>query len=326
LVLTRLLHVACFCAVVVAAAGPAHAQRDTTAEAFARLEEILTPQLDNGMLGSHGIFPLMFVSATPAYEETKASYPAAALQALVRIFDGKNIRACEACMNPRVSFENGRLDMNTSSLAVDEIVMFDARVRGKSAPARAAVWLDETRTGVAIRIISLENSQVLFAANIDGALRERSRSQKNFTFTDEIGRRLRGESLTHIFIDAALLPGQHISVDIAEQFGDDNCNLAGITMSVLDPIVGFGAAYHRVIPQAFNLTVGAQVIASLPTAFVSAFAGDVTQVLDPLVVAVLIARFPIPSTNFAAVATVSSKGTVALGVTLMNFSVLPFLP
>ena len=93
-----------------------------------------------------------------------------------------------------------------------------------------------------MRVVSLRTGQILYAANIDGRLREQQRTAKNFTFTDDLERRLRGESLTHVWVDLGLFPGQHVSLDVVDQFGDRNLDLAGITFSAFDPIVGVGAA------------------------------------------------------------------------------------
>lgn len=310
--------------VVVLAAAPALAQRTTTADAFERMKEALSPVVANGVL--EGVLPVILVGATPAYEETRAWFPTAAVVALAEVFGAQNIRACEACMSPRLSIEDGRLEHNSVTVAIDEIVAIDNKARGGGAPARAAIWVEETPDGLAIRIISLENSQILFAKNLDGQLREDVRTGQNFSFSADVARRIRGDSLTHVFIDAALYPGQHISLDVVDQFGDRNLDMAGVTFSAFDPVVGIGAVYYRVIPEAFNLTLGAQIVGSIPTIAASAISGEITDVLDPPITGVLVARMPIPQTSYAVLLTASTNGQFGVGVSLLNASFLPVLP
>lgn len=307
-------------------ATPAFADKLATEGAFDRLEESLRPQVEEGALSPRGIGPSMFVGAQPAFEKTSAWFPGEALSFVVRMFGAQNIRVCEACMNPRVYIREGLMEHN-SVLSLQEIVRIDTEVRGAGAPARSAIWLDETVNGVSLRIVSLENGQVLYAANIDNDLQERKTTANNYNLTVDLGRRLRGESLSHVFIDIGMLPGQHISIDFAEQFGPYNHNLAGLTLSIIDPVVGIGLAYYRVIPFAFNLTLGVQVIMSVPTALVTAIDQDSGgDLIDPLATGVAVLRFPIPHTSIALLGTASTNGAFSVGVTLMNFSILPVLP
>jgi hypothetical protein len=312
-------------AIALVVCAPATAQRNTTSDAFERLKEAMRPVVDDGVL--QGVLPVMVVGATPAFEDTRAWFPTAAVVALVDVFGPQNLRACEACMSPRLSVQNGRMEHNSVAVSVDEVVAIDLQNRGPGAPARAAVWLDETTDGVAIRVISLENSQILYARNFDGRLQEESRTARNLSITDDLQRRLRGDSLTHIFIDAAVYPGQHFSADVVDQFGDKNLDMAGITFSLYDPVVGVGAVYYRAIPEAFNLTVGAQIVASIPTiAAQSVLGNDTGDLLDPPVTGVLVARLPLFQTSYAVLLTASTNGRIGVGLTLLNFSFLPVLP
>jgi hypothetical protein len=268
---------------------------------------------------------MIIVSARPAFEETRSWYPTAAVVALADAVGRANLRACEACMQPRVYAGDGTLQYSSGALTLEEIVAIDTNTRGKGAPARTAAWIDETDSGVAVRIVSLATGEILFAQNFDGALREEKRTGEVFNFTSDVQRRLRGEALTHIFIDAALYPGQHFSLDVVDQFGSRNLDMAGITLSLTDPVLGVGGAYYRVIPEAFNLTVGVQGIVSIPTAAANALGAD-GDIIDPLLTGVLVVRWPIPYTSFGALAMVSTNGTIGVGVTLMNFTILPILP
>lgn len=229
-------------------------------------------------------------------------------------------------MAPRLRVEGGRVEQTTVALDVPEIVRFDESVRGASQPARTAIWLDETVGGVSLRIIDLRNSRVVAAENFDDTLIDAASLRRNTTMVKELARRARRDALAHSFIDIAVLPMQHISLDWTEQWGDTNANLAGITLSVLDPLLGIGGNYFRIIPEAFNLTIGAKFVVSLPTALVRALSPDTMVLFDPLFTGVLVIRWPIFKTNFAIVGTLSTNGKVGLGISLLNTSLIPVLP
>lgn len=229
-------------------------------------------------------------------------------------------------MTPRLYVAHGRLEQNSTSPAVDELARLDEAMRGKSAPAVVAIWLDENESGVSLRIVDLRTSQILLAENFDPRLREMARTTRNFTLTRELERRARGEALTHTFIDAAVYPKQHFSFDFAEQWGPDNCNLSGLTVALYDPIGGVGGAYYRIIPQALNAMIGGQVTVSIPTAIASGISGNDVPLFDPLITATLVIRFPIGSSNYGILATASTNGRFGVGISLMNFTLLPVLP
>lgn len=304
----------------------AFAQRDSTREALARLEESLGQKLEQSGLTVKDAGPIVVVSVAPAFEESKAWYPNAALTALLRVFGAANLRSCEACMVPRLFVDSGHVEENSAPPDVAEIVKLDESARGSGPPARTAVWLDETAEGVSLRVVDLKNSHILLAENFDPLLKESARTRRNITLSEELDRRARHEAIAHLFFDATLYPGQHVSLDWTEQWGDSNANLSGVTLSLFDPVLGIGGCYYRVIPSAFNLMVGVQVIMSLPTGLVKAVTRSDATLIDPLLTGVAVVRFPIASSNYGIVFTASTNGRFGLGISLMNISFLPFLP
>lgn len=314
--------------VLLAGALPATAlaQRGTTQDALSRMEETVAMRVEDGVFTAEDVTPAIVVSVAPAFEETRAWYPTAALASLVRVFGAAGLRSCEACMAPRLHVEQGRMEQNLVSLTTAEIIRLDENSRGTALAARTAIWLDETPEGVSLRIIDLRNSRIVVAENFDPGLVERARTSKNFSLTRELERRARGDAITHTFFDVAAYPGQHVSWDFMEQWGDTNHNLSGLTLSLFDPVVGIGGAYYRVVPKALNIMVGAKIIMSVPTALVSAVAGEQQDVLDPLLTAVLVVRVPIASSNYGLILTASTNGQIGLGISMMNISLLPVLP
>lgn len=314
---------------VLLVAAPARADREVTREALARLEETLRMRREDRSSALTELTPALIVSTRPMFEETRTWFPAAARAALVAVLGSSGLRVCEACAAPRTFVADGSLVQNTGDVSLEELLRLDEGTRGTSAPARTAVWLDETEAGVALRIVELANARVVLAENFEPYLEERARTRRNFSLTRDLERRSRGDALTHVFIDAALYPSQHVSVEWAEQWGPDNGNLAGFVLSAFDPVLGLGAAYHRVIPQALNITVGAKAVLSVPTAVIDLLATQgaaPTQLIDPLMSVVFVVRVPIPQTNFGLTVTGSTNGRFGAGISLMNFSLLPILP
>lgn len=323
MVLSRIVSILCITLGLLLPTTAARAQRAETSEALERLRDVLEPVVQDGVLA--GVSPILVVSARPAFESTRSWFPTAAVVALGDAVGRANLRACEACMNPRATMREGAFVYASGTLSLAEIVAIDTDMRGAAAPAMAAAWIDETDGGIAVRIISLTTGRILFAENLDGQLTSRVRSARTFRFTDDLERRLRGESLTHVALDIGVLPGQHVSLDILDQFGDRNLDLAGVSVSVVDPFLGVGGAYYRVIPEAFNLTIGAQALVAIPTAAGNAL-GLEGELIDPLLTGVLVARWPIPNSGFGILATASTNGTLTIGFSLLNVSFLPVLP
>ena len=304
-----------------ATAGPS-----TTLEAFERLEEVLELRIEDGLLVRDEVLPAIVVSARPLYEESAPLFGNRALEVLVSSFGDRGLRMCEACMAPRTIVENGDLVVQTGPIGLDEVVRLDDQLRGEGQASRSAIWIDEHRRGVSIRIVDLATARVLFAQNIDPSLAEVRRTRNRYRLAAELERRADDDGLTQAFFDFTIAPDQHLSLEWNDQWGRDNGNLSGFTISVLDPFIGIGGSYHRRIPLA-NTLIGTKVLVSLPTAFSRVFddTGDF-QLVDPLITAVGVVRVPLGRSNYGVVATASTNGNFGVGLSLMNISLLPVIP
>lgn len=304
----------------------ASGQRETTRAALERLEESLAARQTEGAFETKDLLPAIVVSAQPAFEESKAWYPTAALATLVRVFGAPSLRSCEACRQPRLHVENARLEQNTADLSAEEIARLDQGARGSAAPARTALWLDENAGGVSLRIVDLANSRIVLAENFDPRQVEPARTRHQVSLVTELDRRARGDSLTHAILDLTVYPGQHLSLDWVDQWGDTNANLSGVSISFLKPALGVGGAYYRIFPSLWDLSVGAKVLLSLPTALVSSVSDIDSTFMEPLLTGVLIVRLPLFRTNYGLTLSVSTNLDVGIGLSLLNISLLPFLP
>jgi hypothetical protein len=310
------------------ALGPAvaHAQRQSSRDALTRLEETLALEQQDHAFDLKQLAPAIVVSTRPAFEETRVWFPNAALATLAHVLGAGSLRACDACMSPRLYVAEGHIDQDVGDLDLAEIVRLDDSTRGSSAPARTAIWLDETPGGVSLRMVDLRNGRILVAQNFDPQLQEEAHTVRAYTLTRELARRVRGDALTQTFIDVAVYPGQHVSLDFSEQWGDTNANLSGVSLSAFDPLVGLGVSYFRVVPQALNIAVGGKLLMSLPTALVQSVNKGSGQVTDPLLTGVFMVRVPIATSNYGVILSGSTNGRFGVGFSLMNLSLLPFLP
>lgn len=278
----------------------------------------------DGLVVPEDVLPAILVSAQPHWEESQDWYATRAIEVLQHTFGTSGLRLCEACMAPRALVEDGAMVYQTGPVGLDEVVRLDDRTRGDARPARTGVWLDENRGGVSVRIVDLHTGRVLFAQNIDPTLVEHANTRRVYTLSEELERRARGDSLTQTFVDVALYPKQHISIDFTDQWGATNANLTGVTISVLDPVVGLGLSHYRRIDVG-NVLIGAKGLVSLPTA-IARSQGDESDIIDPMLTGVGVVRVPLGRTNYGVCATLSTNGVFGLGVSLLNIRLLPVLP
>lgn len=281
--------------------------------------------MEDGRLSKDDVMPALLVSAEPRYASSEGWFATRAIEVLQDAFGNDGLRLCEACMAPRTVVEDGHLAFQTGPVALHEVLRLDASARGDAPPAKTAIWLDEHRGGVSIRIVDLASSRVIFAQNVDPNLYETKNTERMYTLSAELERRARGDSLTQAFVDVAIYPGQHISLDWTDQWGATNANLSGVTLSAFDPILGIGAVHYRRV-RLLNILIGGKAIVSLPTAVVQSVSDDIGDVLDPLLTGVAVVRVPFGRSNYGAVATVSTNGEFGLGISLLNVSLLPVIP
>lgn len=289
------------------------------------MEELLALRIDDGRLNPDDVLPALIVSTKPRYEESADWFGTAALSAMTKTFGTGGLRLCEACMVPRTHAEQAHLIYQTGPLTLEEIIRLDDLARGDAQPARTAIWIDEYRGGVSVKIVDLRTGGVLYAQNVDPTLVEVRNTQRTYSLAAELERRARGDSLTQAFVDVAVYPQQHFSLDWTDQWGKTNANMSGVTLSLFDPVLGVGACHYRRV-DLLNLLLGGKVILSIPTAVANSFTDDNVDIFDPMVTAVGVVRVPFGRSNYGAVLTASTGGRVGIGISLMNISLLPVIP
>ena len=126
-----------------------------------------------------------------------------------------------ACRFPRTYAEPGRLEQRTGPVGVAELRLIDHNLRGNGAAAKSGIWLEETARGISVKVVQLASGRILLAENIDlkevsaPSLRNGWNAYENLSDAPR-------EGITHAFVDIGLYPGQHISGDWVEQWGQNN--------------------------------------------------------------------------------------------------------
>ncbi len=306
----------------------AYAQSPTTVDALVRLGEVLELRLEDGQLEADRLRPAVLVSAVALDPAHQAWFSTRAVEVLLLQLGAGSLRICEACMAPRFVTDSTGLTLQTGPVGLDEVSRLDERYRGGAEPAQVGIWLDEQRSGVSVRIVDLASGQVVFAQNVDPMLAEVKNTARIYHLSSELERRARGDGLTQSFVDIGMFPGQHLSLDWTDQWGDTNRNLSGFTLSVFDPLIGVGASHYRCV-KAANMTFGGKLVLSLPTAAVRSI-GDVAdagdELLDPLVTIVGVARIPFGRSNYGGLVSLSTNGRLGIGISLMNLRLFPVFP
>lgn len=312
----------------------AYAERQRTAESFLRLEEILRDQVESRALNAGDTFPIIIVRAVPSYEDSRNSFVHRSIQSLRGAFGPSNVRYCEGCSASHSKIRESGLEViSPDSMTLADISDFDTAMRGATPPAQTAWWLIENADGITVRGVSLSSGRVVFAQNISPNLTAQLRTQRNYTASKDLLRRHRGDSLTHAVVDLAVYPSQHIAIDFLEQWGSYNQRFFGVSASLIDPVLGLGASYGEAFPNLMNAMLGGKLLMSVPTALIRSLTrnlggGAPTELIDPLLTLVGVARVPMPifDGNYAVNLFVSTNGKVGIGVSTLNTSFLPVLP
>ncbi len=305
-----------------------------TRDSLFRAEEVLSALWDDGVFDENNLSPMIVVGVFPYSEDTRRELSARGYSVLRRSFRDVTLRICQACMSARVFQKQGRLDYSIGLPPPEDVKRLDEQMRGVSPPARSMVTLTESARGVALEIVSLVNGRVLYAEHFTPELERERRSRQSFSRAAELQRRSRGESLTHSFVDYGLLGynvagglvGVHLALDWMEQWGPNNEFLTGLSISVVGPVLGVGASAGMAFPQLFDALMGAKVHLSVPNLLVSTIAQSDQEIIDPTVTVTGYLRVPYGLDNYGAFLFGSSSGSLGIGISSLNTSILPVVP
>lgn len=313
---------------------PLLAQTDQEQAPLSEMQRYFDQQRQSGHLQEAGPL-LLFVRPSGAPEVDQALLENI-VGILAEIVSPEDIRVCAACMRPRTQVQTNRAQRHTAPPTLTELATLDAQLRGGAPPAHLVLVVQRLGPEIALQIYRLQNGSLLASELFTGRKRETQQMALRLPYREGIKQKARGWGLTHWVVDAVVYPNAHFGMDVLDQVGEYRNHLIGVSTSMWNPLLGAGVAYHYVLQDYWNATVGAKLLLSMPTLIAKGLADDFQTGVgfEPTFTPVLMARVPIPNTplTLSAMASVSvDVGAVRLpqvgiGLSLVDLFPAPVLP
>lgn len=308
-------------AAAILAAEPAFALLGQTASDLAVLEDTLRDRIERERSLKERVAPLILAPPVHYWRESREDFQAAVTETVTKgMGEGGEVIACLDCDTWRLHVREGQsLNMQNGEIALEELGRLKQNPLYRSAKALATV--SETPSGVAMRITSLDDGRVLFFALADSSA-TLDDAKPFFNYAKERDRRLRGESLSYVFINTGLYPNGMFQLEFLEQWGERNQHLSGIGLSLFNPTFALGLVYHYMLPGMPRLHASGAVYYPLQNALASAVDDD-QDVTDKFVAQLMIqGTF---SDSYGIFASLNTEGTFSIGVNFYNPLFMPFL-
>ena len=312
----------------------AETPRISVNQSLRHMEERLHGLVEAGNLRQE--MPVLVASISTVSPENEEWFVPYAMKSLVAIFGPNNMRVCHDCIKTEVTETTGRLTLRRNDWNIQKLVQMDQQLRQESPAAKSAIYINENQNIVSVRVVSLADSHVIFAANFDPDFKLLERSENIRRHWVELEKRKAGAGHTHVLWDGIMYPNQHLALDILDQFGARGEHLAGISTSMFTPILGLGFAYHYVFQDAWNVSLGTKVLFAAPNLLLRVLFEEDLELIDPLINTVFVLRVPIPETNIAVSGMIASgfdsfpfptqSPTLGVGLTLLNPTFMPVFP
>ena len=301
-------------------ASPGLAMLSQTASDLQVLEDALRQATEADPSLLQQATPMLLAPPLHHWRESRDDFAAAALATLTTIFSTPQaIIPCPDCDAWRLNVRPGNgLDIYNGELSLGELGRLQRDHRYSA--AKALTVIQETPSGVQVRITSLTDGRLIWSRLADSS--ERLDQVKPWTnFAAERDRRLRGESLSYVFINLGLYPNPLFQLEFIEQWGDRNQHLSGVAISLLNPNASVGVVYHYMMPKLRRLHLGGSLYFPLQNlAQSSGSSRDVSsQFVGQGMVEYTFAN------SYGMFGSVSSKGQFSIGFNFYNPLFMPFL-
>ncbi len=265
--------------------------------------------------------PMLISTPIHHWRESRNDFAAAVTKMLAAVFSKKGeLVQCPDCNNWRVKVqEGGALVINNGELSLAEL----ERLRHGSpyGPAKSLALIEETPAGIAFKVISLEDGQIMISTVADSTL-SINKTRPYLHLQQERERRLRGEALSYVFINLGLYPQGLFQLEYLEQWGSRNQYITGLGLSFFNPDFSLGAVMHYMLPQSKKLQIVGGIYVSLAKALQSSV-GSNNDGGMPFQIQTM-AEYSVGS-NFGLFAGISTQGRLSVGFNLYNPLFLPFL-
>jgi len=218
-------------------------QAAQTSRDLAKLEDTLRFHFNRETDLKKAVVPMLVSTPQHCWVESRDDFAAAAVDVLMSVFNKtQDLIQCPDCDTFRLHVtDNMQVRINNGELALAE--MATLRQNSRYANAKSLSSIKETPSGVQIRITSLTDGSILFAALVDSS-QDLDDVKPWHNFSAELERRRRGESLYYVFINFGMYPNVLFQVEWLEQWGKYNQHISGLAWSFVNPIAAIGISYH----------------------------------------------------------------------------------
>jgi hypothetical protein len=304
-------------ATLLAGAHSAYALLPQTARDLRVMEDRLGFEMGELRGGAQAVTPILVASPEPYWQESRADFAESAHAALARVFSGSgDLIPCAECGRARVYVSaDARTVVQTGEISLSDLARL--RERPGFAQAKSLLTLRETPSGIAIRLLALEDGRVLYEGLADGT-QTLADAEPPLRLAREMERRKRGESLTYVHIDAGIYPNALVQIKWLEQWGNRNQHLSGLAISAFNPNGALGATYLYMLPFFHRrATLGGIAYYRLDSMFNGGADGGAFAFQGSLNYAF--------SGAYGAFIAAGSNGVVSIGLSLQNPVLIPFL-
>ncbi len=211
------------------------------------------------------ITPLLIAPPKHLWMESKNDFRDAVFNMLSKVFSepGQIIDCPDCGLNRVYVAKDQRLTIQSGDLSMGEFSQIKKNTLYEK--ARAIAFVEETSSGVYMKIVSLDDGQILFAHLADSS-KNLDHAKPYLHFNKEYERRLRGEALSYMFVNLGLMPFSSFTLQLEwlEQWGTYNQHISGIALSLMNPIVALGPSYHYLLRSNPKINFGGTLFVALP--------------------------------------------------------------
>jgi hypothetical protein len=300
-------------------ADPALAIFHQTGEDLAVLEDRLRYELDETPGLQTSLLPMLVAPPKHLWSESKSDFSVSVESSLRRIFpEPGQIIYCVECYTNRLSVSK---DQKTT-VANGEISLAELhtlRENKNYSAAKSLAVIEETTSGVMMRIIDVRDGSILFLTVAD-ATQDLNDAKPYMGLAKELERRRQGEPLSYVFLNFGVYPHSSAQIEWMEQWGSNNQHLSGLGISILNPNIALGAVYRYMIPKNRRFNVGVALYYPLESVVST---GENSNPVGSTVLQLSV-QYAV-STTFGIFSAVSTQGNLSVGVNMYNPVLMPFL-
>jgi hypothetical protein len=300
---------------------PALALFQQTAADLAVLEDTLKFKFGDESEARRELLPILLATPRHLWKESRDDFAASVIATFGRVFtEAGTIINCPDCDTWRLNVrDNQQIMINNGELSLSELGAL--KQTPAYANAKTIAFVRETASGVEFKIIALNDGKLVHQSLSDST-KDLNTVKPYLNYAAERERRLRGESLSYVFVNFGVYPNGLFQLEFIEQWGSRNQHLSGIGISLLNPVFALGGVYHYLMPGRPRLNFSGAIYYPLANAIASAVTDD-SDLSDALVLQASVQYMF--SNSYAAFAAIGTEGGLSIGLTMFNPLFLPIL-